>query len=414
MDRLVSGEPAEAVLSRLRARPPGKDPLPPRPPAGNDLSSAGVARRAAMLAGLGIRVEALAAGGSVDGPALEGNLENLIGFVPIPVGVIGPLRINGIHAHGDFYVPLATTEGALVASYHRGAYLISQSGGAAAVCLTESVSRAPCFVFSSLAEAGTFVAWALDQYRAMPELVAAGSRHARLIDMRTSLIGKEVYLIFEFETGDASGQNMVTLATDAICRHLVEQSPVKPRRWYVEGNLSGDKKASMLAFLYARGKKVVAEATIRRDLVERILRATPDDLFRYWQISVLGGVQSGTIGAQGHFANALAAIFLACGQDVACVAEAATGLTRLDLAPDGDLYASVVLPNLILGTVGGGTHLPAARACLGMMDCAGEGRARKLAEICAATVLAGELSIIGAMAGGYFAQAHAQYGRRRA
>ena len=206
---------------------------------------------------------------------------------------------------------------------------------------------------------------------------------------------------------------MVTIATDAICRHLVERAPVRPAHWYVEGNLSGDKKATMIAFTHARGKKVVAEATIPRRLLKRFAHTTPEDMKRYWEISVLGGVQSGSIGAQGHYANALAALFIACGQDAACVAEASVGVTRMDVTGDGELYISVSMPNLIVGTVGGGTRLPTAQECLTMIDCLGEGKARKFAEICAATTLAGEVSIIAALAAGDFAQAHASYGRSR-
>jgi hydroxymethylglutaryl-CoA reductase (NADPH) len=232
--------------------------------------------------------------------------------------------------------------------------------------------------------------------------------------MQSQLMGKEVYLRFEFHTGDAAGQNMVTLATDAICRHAAARSPVKPRAWYVEGNFSGDKKATMLAFLSARGKKVVAEAVIPRGLLARVVHAQPAEMARYWQVAFLGGAQSGSIGVEGHFANGLAGLFIACGQDAACVAEAATGVTRMDLTERGDLYASVSLPNLIVGTVGGGTRGPTARECLRMIGCDGDGGARKFAEICAATVLAGEISIIGALAAGEFASAHARYGRPRA
>jgi hydroxymethylglutaryl-CoA reductase (NADPH) len=132
----------------------------------------------------------------------------------------------------------------------------------------------------------------------------------------------------------------------------------------------------------------------------------------YWQVSILGGIQSGSIGAQGHFANALAALFIACGQDAACVSEASVGLTRMEVNDEGDLYVSASLPGLIVGTVGGGTHLPTARECLEMLGCYGDGNGRKFAEICAATALAGEISIIGALAAGEFGKAHENYGRK--
>jgi hydroxymethylglutaryl-CoA reductase (NADPH) len=414
-DRLLGPRKVEEAVERIKPRLPAGDPLPPRVPAGNDLSAAGVRRRLGHLAGMGIAIPHVSGAAAPPPPAsLEGNIENFVGYARVPIGVIGPLRVNGSEARGDFYVPLATTEGAMVASYNRGAYLVSQSGGASVLCLTEAVLRSPAFIFDSLADSCAFLGWMLDQQDALRAVVASASRHCRLLDMQSQLMGKEVYLRFEFHTGDAAGQNMVTLATDAICRHAAARSPVKPRAWYVEGNFSGDKKATMLAFLSARGKKVVAEAVIPRGLLARVVHAQPAEMARYWQVAFLGGAQSGSIGVEGHFANGLAGLFIACGQDAACVAEAATGVTRMDLTERGDLYASVSLPNLIVGTVGGGTRGPTARECLRMIGCDGDGGARKFAEICAATVLAGEISIIGALAAGEFASAHARYGRPRA
>lgn len=206
---------------------------------------------------------------------------------------------------------------------------------------------------------------------------------------------------------------MVTLATEAVCNAIVATARIQPCHWFVEGNLSGDKKATMLAFTTARGKKTVAECILDGKLVNRYLHPTPADIARYWQISVLGGIQSGSIGVHGHYANALTAMSIACGQDLACVSEASVGVTRMELTERGELYASVSLPNLIVGTVGGGTHLPTARECLAMLGYIGEGTAPKFAELCAAVVLAGELSIIGAMAAGDFARAHANYGRKK-
>jgi hydroxymethylglutaryl-CoA reductase (NADPH) len=169
----------------------------------------------------------------------------------------------------------------------------------------------------------------------------------------------------------------------------------------------------MMSFLYARGRKVVVEAVLEKKLVKRFLHVEPAEMFRYWQISVLGGSQSGSIGVQGHYANTLAALFIACGQDAACVAEASVGVTRMDLTEEGDLYVSVSIPALIVGTVGGGTHLPGPRQCLEMLGCYGSGGAARLAEICGATILAGEVSIIASLATGDFAQAHAAYGRKK-
>jgi hydroxymethylglutaryl-CoA reductase (NADPH) len=414
LQRITRGEAPEKVFARYRPRPPSEAPLPPRISGTNDFSDDAVAQRRQLLAEQGISLPQLGGEGPEISPqSLAGNIENYVGMARVPVGVIGPLRVIGTEADGDFYVPLATSEGALVASYHRGAYVVSRAGGALVSCLTESVSRAPCFQFDGLAQVGIFLAAVLARYDQWQEVVAGTSQHCRLMDLKTCVLGKEVYLLFEFTTGDAAGQNMVTIATEAVCRAILEAAPIAPRRWYLDGNLSGDKKATMLAFTYARGKKVLAETTVDRELVKRCLHVEPDDMVRYWQVSVMGGIQSGSIGTQGHFANALAAMFIACGQDVACVSEASVGMTRMDLTDDGALYVSVSLPNLIVGTVGGGTRLPTAQECLQMLGCVGGGKARKFAEICGAVALAGEISIIAAMAAGGFGQAHAQYGRGR-
>jgi hydroxymethylglutaryl-CoA reductase (NADPH) len=413
LERILQDSSLEQKIAELRPRSPETAPLPPGIPAERSYSEKAVGARRLFLQEQGAAVEQLAGRDKeISSTQLKGNIENFIGFAKVPVGVIGPLRINGPNAHGDFYVPLATTEGALVASYNRGAKIVSQAGGVTALCLTEAVLRSPCFVFDNLIEAGHFLAWVLPRFETLQEIISRTSRYCRIEDLKTAVLGKEVYLIFEFTTGDAAGQNMVTLATEAICRDLLEKAPVKPRHFFLEANLSGDKKASMLAFTFARGKKVVAEATIPREILQKHLRAEPADLVRYWQVAIMGGIQSGSIGVHGHYANALAALFIACGQDVACVSEAATGLTRMDVTSAGDLYLSVSLPNLIVGTIGGGTALPTARECLQMMDCYGAGRARKFAEICAATVLAGELSLIGAITTGEYGQAHALYGRK--
>ena len=413
LERVVGDRSIEELAERLKPRAPRDNPLPPHLPAGIDYSDEAVERRRQLLSQQSLQTGQLAGRESEISPSeLVGSIEHFIGFARIPVGVVGPLRINGSNAHGDFYVPLATTEGALVASYNRGVHVISQAGGAAALCLTEAVSRAPCFVFRNLAEAGLFASWIVPRYDSLQAIVAGTSRYCQLVDLKTTLNGKEVYLSFEFTTEDAAGQNMVTIATEAICNALLKDAPTQPRHWYLEGNMSGDKKATMQAFLYTRGKDVVTEVALPARLVRRYLHTSPRDMVRYWEISTLGGIQSGSIGVQGHYANALAALFMACGQDVACVAEASVGVTRMDITEAGELYVSVKLPNLIVGTVGGGTYLPTARECLEMIGCYGAGKAQKFAEICAATALAGEVSIIAALASGEFGKAHAQYGRK--
>ena len=414
LSRVTDGRSLEELRVALAPKLPAERALPARLAGKNEYTREALVARREQLAAMGHELTALYnEGGDFDPLSLRGNIEEFIGFAQLPVGVIGPLRVNGTESQGDFFVPLATSEGALVASYNRGAHVISASGGATTACMTESVSRAPAFVFAGLAESCHFVAWTLSQLDWIRDIVATNSRFCRLQDLRTSVIGKETYLIFDYSTGDAAGQNMVTIATDAVCRWLIENAPVKPAAWYIDGNLSGDKKATMVSYLFARGKKVVSEVTVPKEIVSRVLHASAEEIVRYWQVSFMGGTQSGSIGAQGHFANGLAALFIACGQDAACVSEAAVGITRMDVVGDGALYASVTLPNLIVGTVGGGTGLATAKACLELLGCRGEGHARKFAEICAATVLAGELSMIAALTHGDFVSAHAALGRKK-
>ncbi|MDX2212745.1 MAG: hydroxymethylglutaryl-CoA reductase, partial [Oculatellaceae cyanobacterium bins.114] len=339
------------------------------------------------------------------------NIENFIGTVKLPVGIAGPLQVNGLFAQGSYYVPLATTEAALVASYNRGAQLLTEVGGCTALLLNEGVSRAPGFAFRNLTEVGKFMLWAIAHQEAFKLSAESTTRYGKLTDMRITVEGNHVYLDFQFTTGDAAGQNMVTIATQAICDYIREHSPIQPQHWFVEANLSGDKKASAQSFLSVRGKKVTAEVTIPTTVLQKRLHATPAQMVEYWRMSAIGGTLTGTIGVQGHYANGLAALYIACGQDAACVAESAVGVTRFEVTPADELYAAVTLPNLIVGTVGGGTGLPSQQACLEILGLAGTGNARAFAEVCASLLLAGELSIIGALCSGEFTRAHQRLAR---
>lgn len=253
--------------------------------------------------------------------------------------------------------------------------------------------------------------WAMDEMETFQKVAATTTRHGELVDIGTTIEGNHVYLNFDFHTADASGQNMVTIATQAICDHILEHSPVKPTRTYVEANLSGDKKASIRSFTTVRGKKVSAEVFLPAHLVKKRLHCSVDEMCDYWRTSAIGGVLSGTIGIQGHFANGLAALYLATGQDVACVAESAVGVTRFEKTDQGDLYAAVTLPGIMVGTVGGGTGLPTQNACLKLMNLTGPDKSRALAEVTAGLILGGELSIIGALAAGHFSRAHKNLAR---
>ncbi|CAH8196640.1 hydroxymethylglutaryl-CoA reductase [Vibrio aestuarianus] len=339
------------------------------------------------------------------------NIEHFIGTVKVPVGIAGPLRVNGLFATDDYLVPLATTEAALVASYNRGANLITAAGGASAMLLNEGVTRTPGFAFYNLVEAGQFVAWLVTQYDYFKQIAESTTSHGKLTDINVNIEGNHVYLVFEFLTGDASGQNMVTIATNAVFQTILATTPIAPEYAFLDGNLSGDKKANSQTLRSVRGKKVTAEIHLSASLINKYLHTTPQAMMQFGQMTTVGGALSGTIGINAHYANALAALYIACGQDAACVAESAVGMTRMEVDKNGDLYASVTLPNLMIGTVGGGTGLPSQKACLDILGLHGTGQSQALAEVAAALCLAGELSIVGAFCAGHFSRAHHKLAR---
>jgi hydroxymethylglutaryl-CoA reductase (NADPH) len=344
----------------------------------------------------------------------QSNIENFLGTVKIPVGLAGPLLVNGRFAQGSYAIPLATSEAALVASYHRGAQLITEAGGCAALLLDEGVGRAPGFAFRTLTECAAFADWVQTQLAELQHEASSTTQHGRLSRIRPYIEGNHLYLHLDFCTDDAAGQNMVTIASEAICAYLLQHCPIQPLYSFVEANFSGDKKATARSLHTVRGKRVSAEVYIPAELVRKRLHTTPERMQDYWRIGTIGAVLSGTIGIQGHFANGLAALYIACGQDAACIAESAIGVTRFEVTPEGALYATVTLPNLIVGTVGGGTGLPSQRACLDILGLAGAGHARALAEVCAGLCLAGELSLVAALCAGQFARAHKRLARGRA
>jgi len=356
--------------------------------------------------------QAIEGGNALDSPdSLRGNIESQIGWSVIPVGLVGPLRVKGTSINEDCYVPLATTEGALVASFSRGAGAITESGGALSLCVREGVQRAPSFRFRNAMESVAMmqlVNAGADRWKA---IVWQQSKNAELVEIRVHLEGNLVTLVFDYTTGDAAGQNMVTFCTEAVVSEMLRSLEIKPCDWYIEGNLSGDKKASSISLSGARGKKIVSEVELTAQALRK-LSVTSGQMMRYWEICVVNGVLSGSVGANGHYANGLAAFMLCTGQDVACVAEAAIGCTRMEKRGES-LYVAVSLPNLIVGTVGGGTSLATAQACLSIVGCQGTGKARRLAEIAGALVLAGEISIAAAMCSKDFTRAHKILGRKK-
>ena len=340
------------------------------------------------------------------------NIENFIGTVKVPVGVIGPVRVNGLNASGDFHVPLATTEAALVASYGRGAMAAGKAGGINTAVLYEGVMRTPAFRFGNMIESGLFVEWVVNNVETLREAAEATTRHGKLVSVEPMIDSNVVFLICRYTTGDASGQNMVTIATNAMCEAIVAGCPVPIERWYIEGNFSGDKKASFLGMVTGRGRKVTASVTLPAAVVERYLGTTVRDMLDYGQVANLGSHLSGQLGAQAHYANGLAALYIATGQDAACVSESAVGFTRMEAAGD-DLFCSVTMPNILVGSVGGGTGLPSQSAALNILGLKGAGKGAALAEVAAATCLCGEISIVAAIAAGHFSRAHETLARLR-
>ncbi len=348
----------------------------------------------------------------IEADQVKGNIENLIGFAQIPIGIAGPLIVRGQFAEGTFYVPLATTEGALVASYSRGSKAASLAGGIQSICIDEGVQRSPIFKFKNISDLLQFKKWLHQQESIFHAITQQRSNYAKFKQMTTFVEGNNLNVVLEFETGDAAGQNMVTFCSYDICQYILENAPVQPAKWYIESNFSGDKKANYKSFQHVRGKKVVSEIELSKDIVQRVLKADAAKIEDYWKTSTVSQVQLGSIGAQGHIANGLTALFIACGQDVACISEASIGVSRLEASPEGHLYASLTLPNLIVGTVGGGTGLPTQKECLEMLDCYGAGKSQKFAEIASAIALAGELSIAAAISCDHFVSAHEKLGRK--
>jgi hydroxymethylglutaryl-CoA reductase (NADPH) len=408
LSKLLGERTIDELAARLR---PDSSPSPAHVPGGSIISPEAVERRWQILASPKARAELLDAHTEEQMGVYEHNIENFVGTTKIPVGIAGPLRVRGLFAQGDFYIPLATTEATLVASYARGCSLITEVGGASAMLLNEGVSRSPGFAFASFEELGRFVAWFLGQQDQIKQAAEGTTRFGKLTDTQICVEGNHVYVILVFTTGDAAGQNMAAIATDAVVAWILTHTPVKPRAVYIEANFSGDKKASAQSLQSVRGKKVTAEVTVPAELVRTRLHTSGERMVECAQFGTFGGILSGTLGAQGHYANGLAAMFMASGQDVACVAEAAVGTTRMEMTPTGALYVAVTLPNLIMGTVGGGTKLPCQQACLEIMGLAGAGHGHALAEIAAALCLAGEISIVGAISAGEFTRAHARLAR---
>lgn len=344
-----------------------------------------------------------------DPEAASKNIENMIGTVQIPLGYAGPVTVHGDYAEGEFLVPLATTEGALVASISRGMSVINAGGGARTMVCADAMTRAPVLRVDGIEHARKVMEWIDSNMPAIQDAVSGTTRHGRLVRIDKYPNGRSLFLRFAFETGDAMGMNMATIASEAVCRLIEEETGAVMVS--VSGNMCSDKKPAAINMINGRGKTVVAEARIPRDVVEKRLHTTSAAIEETnYRKNLIGSSLAGTLGANAHAANMVAALYIATGQDPAQVVGGSMSVTSCEDV-DGDLYISVRMPAVEVGTVGGGTRLPCQQEALGMIGCLGEGKSRKLAEIVAVTVLAGELSTLAAQAAGQLGSAHAALGR---
>lgn len=349
---------------------------------------------------------------SFDAHALTGNVENFTGVAQIPIGFAGPITINGEHAKGDFLVPLATTEGTLVASYNRGIKVLNMSGGVTCSVVGDAMQRAPVFVFENAREAREFIAWVHDNLEKIGEEAEATSSVAKLLYIDPYLASKFAYLRFNFSTGDAAGQNMVGRATFAACSWILDNYE-GIKNFFLESNLATDKKASQVNIMHTRGKRVTAEAIIKRDVLIQHMRVETKSLVYHAGIANIGTILSGANNNGLHSANGITAMFIATGQDVANVSESSAGIIYTELTPENDLYLSITIPSLIVATYGGGTALATQQESLRLLGCSGKGKVNKLAEIIGGVVLAGEISLASAISSSDWVSSHETYGRNR-
>jgi hydroxymethylglutaryl-CoA reductase (NADPH) len=322
---------------------------------------------------------------------LAGNVENFVGVAQVPIGVAGPLRIDGEHAQGDFFVPLATTEAGLIAHHGRGMRLLDECGGVKTTLTESALSRTPAFLFEDARAARDFAHWIERHLTSIREAAERSTSIGKLQDVQSFVAGPHAYLRFRYATGDVAGHNVTLKATLAACQFIREAHPDKPD-FHLSGGLEGERRHASIHNLLGRGRRVVAEARLTPEPTQRILGVSLDQLAHARDVTQLGQALSGSVQASGSVASTLSALFIATGQDAASVAEAHSALVHTRRLACGDLYWSLTLPALVIGTYGGGTSLPTQREALAMLDCYGKDKANKFAEICAGAALAGELA----------------------
>ncbi len=346
--------------------------------------------------------------------AAEANIENALGATQLPLGVAGPLPVNGGAATGEYYLPLATTEGALVASVNRGCSALRTAGGVDARVIDAGMTRAPVFRVEGVVEAQQVVDWVDDNLEALREAAESTTNHGELLEVDPYVVGDSVYLRFVYDTKDAMGMNMATIATAAACDVVEAETPASLVA--VSGNLCSDKKPAAINAIEGRGRTVAADVLLPTELVTETFETTPAAMVEAnTRKNLIGSAKAGSLGFNAHAANVVAAMYLATGQDEAQVVEGANAITSLERRDEG-LYASVTLASLEVGTVGGGTGLPTQQEALDILGLSGGGsppgtNADALAEVIASAALAGELSLLAALASRHLSGAHEDLGR---
>jgi len=338
------------------------------------------------------------------------NCENMIGATQVPLGIAGPLQMNGEQAKGEFYLPLATTEGALVASVSRGSKAINLSDGIYVYTCRAGQTRGPVFLVKSLAERKKLYFWIKKNENRLKEVAEKTSRYLKFKKAVAQGVARYLFVRFSFDTGDAMGMNMVTIATQAMAEFIEKETGAELLA--VAGNFDIDKKPAWLNFINNRGFPVWAEVVLKKDVVKTVLKTTPEQFFEVWLAKcMIGSAMSGSLGFNSHYANIIAAIFIATGQDPAHVVEGSMGITTAKILSNGDLYVSIYLPALSIGTVGGGTPLATQQEALHILQVAGENKVEKFAELIGGAVLAGEISLLASLSEGSLSKSHERLGR---
>ncbi len=342
--------------------------------------------------------------------AYRGNIENHFGYVRLPIGVAGPMLLRGQHARGEFLVPMVTTEGTLVASYNRGMKAITQSGGAETEVYQNEIHSNATFETASPAAVSALREWMEGNQASIAQVVAEGTKFGQLLRCEYIPLGSRLIVNFVYDPADAMGINMITHVSHTICTMISDHHGGLV--FHFPSSVQGDKKATNYNFQKGRGRSVRAQLLLGEAVIRDLLHTSADLMLRYYRNNLEIGYLAGSVGFNMHIANGITALGLATGQDIAYVGESANGLTAIE-EQGNDLLFTVTIPTLYVGTVGGGTHLPTHLPCLEMLGCTGPGTALKLAEIFAATCLAGEISVLAAIASDQFVRAHNRLGRNR-